>query len=223
VVVDRDRATTRDAETREVLLEEELEEEGKKKKKRTPIFWIVLALIVLGALGAGGMVAAQTLFRTEAPLPLEREMADLAKRFVMVPGEYADRRIPNRLAGTPQQRAALVERGKKLFLEGDVVARGDGAMECALCHGQAGLGDSDLGKNMYPPASNLHSQSVQSKSDGQLYWLIAHGINLAGMPAYGKGFGPTSEREDRRGGPYTEDEVWSLVAYIRSFADEPTR
>jgi mono/diheme cytochrome c family protein len=213
----------RDAETREVLLEEELEEEGKKKKKRTPIFWIVLALIVLGALGAGGMVAAQTLFRTESPLPLEREMADLAKRFVMVPGEYADRRIPNRLAGTPQQRAALVERGKKLFLEGDVVARGDGAMGCALCHGQAGFGDSDIGGNMYPPASNLHSQSTQSKSDGQLYWLIAHGINLAGMPAYGQGFGPSNEPENTRGGPYTEDEIWSLVAYIRTFGDQQNR
>ena len=204
---------------RETSPDGQVEEEapaGEKKKGRGRAFWIIIILIVLAMLGGGAMVGAQTLFRTESPLPLEREIADLGKRFVMVPGEFGDRRIPNRLAGTAEQRAALVEKGKKLFLEGDIGARGEGAMSCALCHGQAGYGDSPLGANMYPPASNFASQSVQTKSDGQLYWLIAHGINLTGMPAFGKGFGPSNVPEATRGGPYTEDEIWSLVAYIRT-------
>ena len=202
---------------RETMPEEQAEtEEENKPKKRGKGIWVVVALVVLAMLGGGAMVGAQTLFRTESPLPLEREIADLAKRFVMVPGEYADRRIPNRLAGTPEQRKALEEKGKKLYLDGDFEGRGEGAIGCALCHGQAGLGDSILGANMYPPAADLSSQSVQTKSDGQLYWLIAHGLNLTGMPAYGKGFGPTNVREDQRGGPYEEDEIWSLVAYIRT-------
>jgi mono/diheme cytochrome c family protein len=204
---------------REIAPEGQVEEEpapAEKKKGRGCVIWVIVGLVVLALLGGGAMVGAQTLFRTESPLPLEREIADLGKRLIMVPGEFQDRRIPNRLAGTPEQEAALVERGKKLFLEGDIGARGDGAMSCALCHGQAGYGDTNLGANMYPPASNLASASTQGKTDGQLFWLIAHGINLTGMPAFGKGYGPSNVPEAQRGGPYTEDEIWSLVAYINT-------
>ena len=58
---------------------------------------------------------------------------------------------------------------------------------------------------MYPRAADLASSRTQTKSDGQLYWLIAHGVNLTGMPAFGTDFG----------GSMTEDELWSLVAYVR--------
>ena len=195
---------------------EETPPEGAKKKGRGCAIWVIGGLVLLALLGGGAMVGAQTIFRTESPLPLEKEIADLGKRFVMVPPEYADRRIPNRLAGTPEQRAELEAKGKQLYLAGDLAARGDEAMSCALCHGEAGYGDTGLGSNMYPPASNLASPSVQGKTEGQLFWLIAHGINLTGMPAYGKGFGPSSVPEAQRGGPYNEDEIWSLVAYIKS-------
>ena len=85
--------------------EAEQTEDDKPKKKANWPLRIIIALVVLAMLGGGAMVGAQTLFRTESPLPLEREIADLGKRFVMVPGEWADRRIPNRLQATEEQRA----------------------------------------------------------------------------------------------------------------------
>ena len=177
---------------------DETEKEGEKPKGRGCGCWIIAALVLLGALGAGGMVGAQTLFRTETPLPMEREAADLMKRWIMVPPEFTDRRIP--------ERASIsVNKGKQLW-GGDEVNR-ENAVSCILCHGVSGSGDSIFGRNMYPPASNLWSDSTKSKTDGQLYWLIAHGINLSGMPAFG----------DAYKGPYTEDEIWSLVSYIRTF------
>jgi mono/diheme cytochrome c family protein len=42
-----------------------------------------------------------------------------------------------------------------------------------------------------------------------LFWEIAHGVNLTGMPGFGKDYPP---------GAHPDDEIWDLVAYVRSLA-----
>ena len=181
---------------------DEVVEEEEKPKRRLPkgCGCLIAALVVLLVLGGGGAyVGATTIFRTEKPLPLEKEVTDILKRYVMIPGEFHDRRMPNRAS-------VNVATGKKLFdFPGDPSRD---LIGCAMCHGQAGRGDSKLGASMYPPASDLADPSNVSKTDGQLYWIIAHGLNLTGMPAFGEGYMPY-------GKGYTEDEIWSLVKYIR--------
>ena len=149
--------------------------------------WIIGILVLVALLGAGATGGAMVLFRTEQPLPGEAFVADLAKRTIMVPGEFQDLRIPNRDTVT-------AENGRNLY-----------TVECALCHGDTGKGDGPFGITQYPRASDLTSATVQSKSDGQLFWLIAHGINLTGMPAWHEDYG----------GPHNDDEIWSLVKFIR--------
>ena len=54
---------------------------------------------------------------------------------------------------------------------------------------------------MAPPVPSLTSPEVQSYTDGQLKWVIDNGIFPSGMPA-SKGI-------------LTDDEIWSMVVYIR--------
>lgn len=91
-------------------------------------------------------------------------------------------------------------------------ARAHWASHCALCHGVGGAGDTDIGRNLYPPAPDMRAQTTQRLSDGELYAAINNGIRLTGMPAWG-----TPGDDD--------EETWGLVALIRTLPtlDETAR
>ncbi len=71
-----------------------------------------------------------------------------------------------------------------------------------VCHGldgqNAGVPFAD---RMSPPAPLLTSAGVQRYSDGQLKWIIDHGISPSGMPA-SKGI-------------LNDEEIWQIVHYNR--------
>jgi mono/diheme cytochrome c family protein len=74
---------------------------------------------------------------------------------------------------------------------------------CFGCHGLDGQNTGvPFSDSMSPPVPSLASKSVQSYDDGQLYWVIRNGLWPSGMPA-AKGI-------------LTDDEIWSIVAYIRN-------
>ncbi len=77
------------------------------------------------------------------------------------------------------------------------------ADHCALCHGNDGRGETQIGRNLYPKAPDMTSSATQSLSDGELFYIIKNGIRLTGMPAWGEDI-----REDDR-------ESWKLVHFIR--------
>ena len=86
-----------------------------------------------------------------------------------------------------------IDRGKALF-----------AVNCAMCHGADGLGDSYVADAFESygdkrPAS-LVSDNVKAQADGALYWTITNGVN--NMPAWQS--------------LLTEEERWLLVTFIRS-------
>ena len=73
---------------------------------------------------------------------------------------------------------------------------------CMVCHGLDGQSTGvPFAQSMYPPVPSLNSREVQGYSDGQLKWVIENGIGPSGMPA-SKGI-------------LNDDEMWSLVNYIR--------
>jgi mono/diheme cytochrome c family protein len=75
---------------------------------------------------------------------------------------------------------------------------------CALCHGPAGSGDGEAGKNLSPPPANIAAFSkTRLATDGYLYWSIAEGgVPVAtGMPPYK--------------GSLKEDDIWKIVLYLR--------
>jgi len=183
--VDIDRATSSGADTGD-----ESGDDGDKKSGRGCIFWVVVLLILVGGAAVTGALMGMMIFREETPLPGEEFITDIGLRTLAVPGEFQDLRIPSK-NNTPE----AIAKGQQLF-----------EVECAMCHGQGGHGDSPLGQTMYPPAADLTKDRTRQKTDGQLFWLIAHGINLTGMPAWGTKYG----------GANTDDDIWNMLAYIRS-------
>lgn len=172
-----------------VTFEAEEQEEEKPKKGRGFLPWIIiLAIIVLGGLLTAPLIG-QIILREETPLPGETLGADLALRLLAVPSDQVDRKMPP---------TANATRGQVSY-----------SAECIICHGQKGKGDGAYGVALYPNAADLTATRTQTKTDGMLFWEISHGINLTGMPAFSK---------DYPGGFHTDDEVWDLVAYVRSIA-----
>ena len=73
---------------------------------------------------------------------------------------------------------------------------------CVVCHGLDGQNTGvPFADRMSPPVPLLTSSAVQRYSDGQLKWIIDHGISPSGMPA-SKGI-------------LNDEEIWQIVHYIR--------
>ena len=82
------------------------------------------------------------------------------------------------------------------------------ADHCAICHGNDGGGDTEMGKNFYSKAPDMRKDETQSLSDGELYYIIENGIRFTGMPGWGTGKG---DGDDPDGG----HDTWALVHFIR--------
>lgn len=77
------------------------------------------------------------------------------------------------------------------------------ADHCATCHANDGSGGTELGRSMYPRAPDMREAATQRLSDGELFYIIEHGVRLTGMPAWSTG---TAEGEAAS---------WHLVQFIR--------
>jgi predicted CXXCH cytochrome family protein len=74
---------------------------------------------------------------------------------------------------------------------------------CAICHGNDGRGQTQVGSSLYPRVPDLLSPETQSLTDGEIRYIIENGVQLTGMPAWGN---PHQE---------TEADSWKLVLFIR--------
>jgi len=77
------------------------------------------------------------------------------------------------------------------------------ADHCAVCHGNDGSGDTEMGRGLYPRAPDMRLAATQNLSDGELFYIIENGVRLTGMPAWSTG---TKEGETSS---------WHLVHFIR--------
>jgi cytochrome c553 len=75
---------------------------------------------------------------------------------------------------------------------------------CAPCHGAPGYGGSPVTEGMLPSPPWL-MDAIPVWTDEQLFWIVKHGIKYAGMPAW------VAQSRD--------DEVWTVVAALRSLPD----
>ena len=87
----------------------------------------------------------------------------------------------------------------------EVLAKGMAhfADHCAICHGNDGRGQTEIGRNLYPKAPDMTAPPTQSLSDGEIFFIIKNGVRLTGMPAWG---------EDA---PEDDTDSWHLVHFIR--------
>jgi len=61
------------------------------------------------------------------------------------------------------------------------------ADHCATCHANDGSGKTEMGQGLYPRAPDMRLPATQELSDGELFYVIEHGIRFTGMPGWGTG------------------------------------
>lgn len=97
------------------------------------------------------------------------------------------------------------------FVDRAAVLKGAGHYElgCAPCHGSPALAPPRVARAMLPPPPDL-AQRVRLWEAEELFYIVKHGIKLTGMPAW-----PA---------PGRDDEVWAMVAFLRTLpgTDAPT-
>ena len=77
------------------------------------------------------------------------------------------------------------------------------ADHCASCHAIDGSGSTEMGRGLFPKAPDMRAAPTQSMTDGELFYVIEHGIRFTGMPAWSTG------------SPEGETASWQLVHVIR--------
>jgi mono/diheme cytochrome c family protein len=78
---------------------------------------------------------------------------------------------------------------------------------CAICHGNDGRGQTQLGRSLYPRVPDLLSPQTQNLTDGEIHYIIANGVQLTGMPGWST---PHQEMEDDS----LLQPLWSPVAGV---------
>ncbi|MGD9713838.1 MAG: cytochrome c [Thermomicrobiales bacterium] len=96
-----------------------------------------------------------------------------------------------------EKRNPIISVDNELLAE----AREHFADHCAICHANAGSGNTLIGRNLYPKAPDLRKSDMQSLTDGEIFYIIHNGIRFTGMPAWGGeddpvcGIGPDMNRD----------------------------
>lgn len=89
----------------------------------------------------------------------------------------------------PLDDPALARRGLALYRE-----------HCLQCHGAPGVAPAPFALGMTPLPANL-SYSAKTFSAAELYWTVANGIKMSGMPAWRFRL--------------SEEDMWAVVAFMR--------
>ena len=146
---------------------------------------LLLLLLILAGLGYWYVRVHGFSARAE-PLAVEKAVAQRL-RGLSVPADQRNLANP-----VPGNDANLAE------------ARAHFADHCAICHGNDGRGETEIGQGLYPKAPNMREDDTQKLSDGEIFYIIKNGVRFTGMPAWGD---PESQTDD--------ESNWKLVHFIR--------
>ncbi len=149
------------------------------------LVWHVLAVVGVMTVAGVAWFASQGVSARRAPGAIETAGARAARHW-LVPAEARARVSPD--PGTPD----TLQEGMAHWAD-----------HCASCHGNDGSGQTAMGQGLYPKAPDMRLPATQALNDGELFYLIEHGVKLTGMPAWGTGT------------PAGEQASWHLVQFIR--------
>jgi mono/diheme cytochrome c family protein len=156
------------------------------RMKRSTKIGLVIGAVVFGI----PMLAVVLMLRNgfsarDEPTAIETFAARRLRRFA-IPSAARDAKSP--IPFTPEVLAD---------------ARAHFADHCATCHANDGSGNTEIGRNLYPPTPDMREASTQSLTDGELFYIIHNGIRFTGMPAWG-------DKDVAH-----DQDSWKLVHFIR--------
>ncbi len=138
---------------------------------------VPIFILATGAINMGADVIPGVIERTLAPWGRDRSVA---------------RRAPNEKNPYAGDSASIAT-GLDHYRE-----------NCVICHGAPSVAAGELSKGTNPAPPWL-GMAERDTPDGELFWVVKHGIRMTAMPA----FGPT----------HNDDEIWKIVAFIRHLPD----
>ena len=145
----------------------------------------ILAAIGLWTVVAGAMFMAGGISARQTPGRMETETASRLRAMAIPSSAKA-------MKSTVAPSADAVKEGMEHFAD-----------HCAICHGNDGSGNTQMGQNLYPRVPDMRQAATQNLTDGELYYIIDNGVRLTGMPGWG-------------GDPEHGAEAnWNLVQFIR--------
>ena len=144
----------------------------------------VLELVGIVALAGAAAFVSGGISTRQAPGSIELALAPKL-RSLAIPREARERKNP------AADTAAVVSDGMEHFAD-----------HCAVCHGNDGGGDTEMGRGLYPRAPDMRLPATQNLTDGELFYIIENGVKLTGMPAWG-------------GEGHEGESSWKLVRFIR--------
>ncbi|MEK7237328.1 MAG: c-type cytochrome [Nitrospirota bacterium] len=122
-----------------------------------------------------------------------------AERHVMQPRVPADKLAEARALTSPlPDSPEIVVQGKALY---------NGKGTCFNCHGKDGDGNGPVAAQLDPSPRNFqHHGFWRHRTEGEVFWVIKNGSVGTSMIGFG--------------GQLTDEEIWSIIQYVRSFAGE---
>jgi mono/diheme cytochrome c family protein len=152
---------------------------------RVVVLSVVATLVVLGLAAYIGVRAGLMPANADAkPGKLESWAAHTSLRATLA---REAPRTPNPMPSTDANYAA----GIKLYAE-----------NCAVCHGTSAGEPSNVARGLYQKPPQLAKDGVEDDPDGIIYWKVAHGIRLTGMPAFD--------------GTLQDDQLWQIVLFLKN-------
>ncbi len=145
---------------------------------------LILTVLVIGVLTGAYIVTTGVSARPD-PGALEARTARTIRTLAIRP------RVRGVTNPVPASDAVIME-GMEHFAD-----------HCAVCHGNDGSGNTEMGRGLYPRAPDMRLPATQNLSDAELFYIIENGVRLTGMPGWATGTkaGETSS--------------WHLVHFIR--------
>src|SRR5947209_4991361 len=123
---------------------------------RAGIFLLLVAFLIV--IGAGGLMFYAKTQGFSAKAQPSRPERFIAHRLLALSYPASAKTLNNPLQATADNLAA----GRRHYTH-----------DCAVCHGDDGLGKTEIGQGMYPKTPNLQHEA--NLSDGELFYIIRNG------------------------------------------------
>lgn len=122
-----------------------------------------------------------------------------AEHHMMQPRVPADKLAEARALTSPlPDSPEIVEKGKTLY---------SGKGTCFNCHGKDGSGNGMAAVGLNPSPRNFqHHGFWRHRTEGEVFWVIKHGSPGTAMIGFGD--------------QLSDEEIWSIIQYERSFSGE---
>ena len=126
-------------------------------------------------------------------------LSEAAEQHMMQPRVPADKLVEARALTSPLPNAPeIIEQGKALY---------NGKGTCFNCHGKDGGGNGPVAAQLDPAPRNFqHHGFWRYRTEGEIFWVIKNGSVGTSMIGFG--------------GQLTDEEIWSIIQYMRSFVGE---